>query len=79
MDEPFEGLAPTIVDSLLLAIRRLLTESALTLVLVEQSARLALELTQRAMVLNRGRITYAGSSTELLEDPRRLTSLVLAQ
>ena len=79
MDEPFEGLAPTIVDSLLLAIRRLLTESALTLVLVEQSARLALELTQRAMVLNRGRITYAGSSTELLEDPQRLTSLVLAQ
>ncbi|OGA29439.1 MAG: ABC transporter ATP-binding protein [Betaproteobacteria bacterium RIFCSPLOWO2_02_FULL_65_24] len=79
MDEPFEGLAPTIVDSLLLAIRRLLTESALTLVLVEQSARLALELTQRAMVLNRGRITYAGSSTELLEDPQRLTGLVLAQ
>ena len=78
MDEPFEGLAPTIVDSLLLAIRRLLTESALTLVLVEQSARLALELTQRAMVLNRGRITYAGSSTELLEDPQRLTGLVLA-
>jgi branched-chain amino acid transport system ATP-binding protein len=79
MDEPFEGLAPTIVDTLLLAIRRLLAESALTLVLVEQSARLALELTQQAMVLNRGRISYAGSSAELLEDPQRLTSLVLAQ
>jgi len=79
MDEPFEGLAPTIVDSLLVAIERLITGSALTLVLVEQSARLALELTQRAMVLNRGRITWSGASSELLADPKRLASLVLAQ
>jgi branched-chain amino acid transport system ATP-binding protein len=79
MDEPFEGLAPTIVDSLIRAIERLLAESQLTLVLVEQSAKLALEMTQRAMVLNRGRITYTGTSAELLGDPERLASLVMAQ
>lgn len=79
MDEPLEGLAPTIVDTLLLVMQRLIKEHALTMVLVEQSAKLALEVTERAMVLNRGRIAYAGTSAELLEDPQRLASLVLAQ
>lgn len=79
MDEPLEGLAPTIVDTLLLVMQRLIREHALTMVLVEQSARLALEVAERAMVLNRGRIAYAGTSAELLEDPQRLASLVLAQ
>ena len=79
MDEPLEGLAPTIVDMLLLAMQRLIKETALTVVLVEQSAKLVLEVTQQAMVLNRGRIIYAGASAELLADPQRLTNLVLAQ
>lgn len=79
MDEPLEGLAPTIVDTLLLVMQRLIKEHALTMVLVEQSARLALEVTERAMVLNRGRIAYAGTSAELLKDPQRLAGLVLAQ
>jgi branched-chain amino acid transport system ATP-binding protein len=79
MDEPLEGLAPTIVDTLLLAMQRLIKETALTVVLVEQSAKLVLEVTQTAMVLNRGRITYAGASAELLADPQRLANLVLAQ
>ncbi len=79
MDEPLEGLAPTIVDTLLLAMQRLIREHALTMVLVEQSAKLALEVTEQAMVLNRGRIAYAGSSAELLRDSQRLASLVVAQ
>ena len=79
MDEPLEGLAPTIVDTLLLAMQRLITETALTVVLVEQSAKLVLQVTQNAMVLNRGRITYAGESAELLADPQKLANLVLAQ
>ena len=79
MDEPLEGLAPTIVDTLLLAMQRLIKETALTVVLVEQSAKLVLEVTQTAMVLNRGRISYAGASAELLADPQRLANLVLAQ
>jgi branched-chain amino acid transport system ATP-binding protein len=78
MDEPLEGLAPTFVDTLLLALRRLVAESSLTMVLVEQSAKLALEMTERAMVLNRGRIIHVGASAELLADSERLATLVMS-
>ena len=59
--------------------RRLIEEDALTIVLVEQSARLALEVTEQAIALNRGRISYAGPSATLLEDPERLARLFVAQ
>jgi branched-chain amino acid transport system ATP-binding protein len=78
MDEPLEGLAPIIVDVLLEALRRLIRDDSLALVLVEQHAKIALEVTQAALVLNRGRIAYNGPSADLLADPRRLTSLVVA-
>ena len=78
LDEPLEGLAPIIVDTLLAAIQRLAREEDLTVVLVEQSAKLALEVTDQALVLNRGRIVYRGDSSELLSDPERLSSLVVA-
>jgi branched-chain amino acid transport system ATP-binding protein len=78
LDEPLEGLAPIIVDTLLAAIQRLAREEALTVVLVEQSAKLALEVTDQALVLNRGRIVFRGASAELLADPERLSSLVVA-
>ena len=76
--EPLEGLAPLIVQSILLTIRRLIEEEALTVILVEQSAKLALSVTQQALVLNRGRIAYAGASAELLADPEKLSALVMA-
>jgi branched-chain amino acid transport system ATP-binding protein len=79
MDEPLEGLAPIIVETLLKAMERLIREEALTVVLVEQSAKLALEVTDSALVLSRGRIVHRGPSAELLADPDRLTSLVVAQ
>jgi branched-chain amino acid transport system ATP-binding protein len=79
MDEPLEGLAPIIVEALLRALRKLIAEDSLAVVLVEQHAKLALEVTQKAMVLNRGRVSYSGPSAELLADPQRLTSLVVAQ
>ncbi len=78
LDEPLEGLAPIIVQALLQSIKRLIEEEALTVILVEQSAKLALEVTQQALVLNRGRIAYAGASAELLADPERLSALVMA-
>jgi branched-chain amino acid transport system ATP-binding protein len=78
LDEPLEGLAPIIVDTLLAAIQRLAKEEALTVVLVEQSAKLALDVTDQALVLNRGRIVYRGASAELSSDPERLASLVVA-
>ena len=78
LDEPLEGLAPIIVDALLAAIQRLTREESLTVVLVEQSARLALEMTDEALVLNRGRIAFRGASSTLLEDSERLGALIVA-
>ena len=79
MDEPLEGLAPIIVESLLRALKRLIEEDSLAVILVEQSAKLALEMTARAMVLDRGRIAYSGPSSVLLDDPERLAALFVAQ
>jgi len=79
MDEPLEGLAPIIVEMLLKAMERLIRDEALTVILVEQSAKLALEVTDSAIVLSRGRIVHRGPSAELLADPDRLTALVVAQ
>jgi len=79
MDEPLEGLAPIIVESLLQALQRLIREESLTVVLVEQHAKLALQVTQNALVLNRGRVAHHGPSAELLRDPERLATLVVAQ
>jgi branched-chain amino acid transport system ATP-binding protein len=79
MDEPLEGLAPIIVEALLKALKKLIAEDSLAVVLVEQHAKLALQVTQSAIVLNRGRVSYSGPSAELLADPQRLTALVVAQ
>jgi branched-chain amino acid transport system ATP-binding protein len=79
MDEPLEGLAPIIVESLLSALKKLVADHSLAIILVEQHAKLALQVTQAALVLNRGRVSYSGPSAELLADPQRLTGLVVAQ
>jgi branched-chain amino acid transport system ATP-binding protein len=79
MDEPLEGLAPIIVETLLKALERLIREESLTVVLVEQHAKLALQVTETALVLNRGRIAHHGPSAALLGDPERLAALVVAQ
>ncbi len=76
MDEPLEGLAPIIVDGLLVVLQRLIRDEALTVVLVEQSARLALEVTDRALVLNRGRVVFSGPSAELRGDQAQLAKLI---
>jgi branched-chain amino acid transport system ATP-binding protein len=79
LDEPLEGLAPIIVEALLVSLKKLIAESALTVVLVEQHAKVALAVTDTVMVLNRGRVIHHGPSAALLADPQRLTSLIVAQ
>ena len=79
MDEPLEGLAPIIVEGLLKVLKRLASEEDLALILVEQHAKLALGVTDRAMVLNRGRVIHSGPSAQLLADPQRLAALVVTQ
>jgi branched-chain amino acid transport system ATP-binding protein len=76
MDEPLEGLAPVIVDTLLAGLDRLKREDELALLLVEQHAKLALELAQIAIVLDRGTIVFTGTSRELLDAPERLNALM---
>jgi len=76
LDEPMEGLAPILVRELGEAIRGLARDSGMALVLVEQHARLALELTAEALVLERGRVVHSSSSASLLADPATLARLV---
>jgi branched-chain amino acid transport system ATP-binding protein len=76
MDEPFEGLAPIVVEELTDAIRRLRAGRAMTMVLVEQRTELALELAERAVVMARGRIVFDDDSTALQSDPELLHALV---
>jgi branched-chain amino acid transport system ATP-binding protein len=78
MDEPFEGLAPNIVDQLVEVFGQL-RQAGLTIALVEQHSRLALEMTDEAVVLVRGRVVLAGPSSSLLNDPRPLDEALTLQ
>jgi branched-chain amino acid transport system ATP-binding protein len=79
LDEPLEGLAPIVVEMLLVSLKKLIAEDSLAIILVEQHAKVALSVTQSAMVLSRGRVVHYGPSAALLSDPEKLTSLIVAQ
>ncbi|WP_211354970.1 ABC transporter ATP-binding protein [Blastococcus colisei] len=68
LDEPSTGLAPAIVASLFDALRQLIAEGGMSVVLVEQNAGLALEVVERAFVLRQGRIVLAGTAADLGND-----------
>jgi branched-chain amino acid transport system ATP-binding protein len=76
MDEPTEGLAPVIVEALTAVLRRLREEGALSIILVEQNSRVALDFSARTAVMAKGRIVYDGASAALRADPERLAQLV---
>jgi branched-chain amino acid transport system ATP-binding protein len=65
LDEPSLGLAPTAVNELYKVVRRLNQEDGLTVLVVEQNARIALASTQHAYVLEVGRVAMDGTSDEL--------------
>lgn len=67
-DEPSLGLAPIVVDTLMETIRQL-RDSGMTVLLVEQNAGRALEISDRAYVLEVGHITKEGPGKDLLDDP----------
>ena len=69
LDEPSLGLAPLIIKDIFTAIRQL-RESGLTILLVEQMAKQALGVADRAYVLETGCITLEGSGRELLDNPK---------
>jgi len=68
LDEPSLGLAPLVVNRIFMVIRQL-KEQGVTILLVEQNARKALAIADRAYVLETGLITLSGTAHELSHDP----------
>lgn len=69
LDEPSMGLAPLMVDKIFQVVRTIAAEGV-TILLIEQNARLALEISQRAYVMESGQIILEGPSAGLLDDPK---------
>ncbi|MGB6350618.1 MAG: ABC transporter ATP-binding protein [Pseudolabrys sp.] len=76
LDEPFEGLAPVIVDELVAAIKTMLADRSMAIILVEQHTEIALELTAEAVVLERGAVAHRAPSPQLQKDSTTLERLV---
>jgi branched-chain amino acid transport system ATP-binding protein len=69
LDEPSMGLAPLMVERIFEVVRTIASEGV-TLLLVEQNARLALEASHRGYVLEGGLVAFSGAAASLLGDPR---------
>ena len=69
LDEPSMGLAPIMVERIFEVIRQIAAEGV-TMLLVEQNARLALEASRRAYVLESGLVTISGAAADLLGNPQ---------
>ena len=69
LDEPSLGIAPKIVSEIAQAIRRLNKETGISVILVEQNARLALKMADDAYVFEQGLVIRSGSGQALLNDP----------
>ena len=68
MDEPSVGLSPVLVAEVFSQLRRLRDEAGITVFLIEQNARSALEMSDWGYVIERGRVTYSGTGADLLAD-----------
>jgi len=76
LDEPFEGLAPVIVDQLVDGLDQIRRTSKLAMILVEHHAELALEFAAHAVVLDRGQVAWQGDCAELRDNPDKLAALI---
>jgi branched-chain amino acid transport system ATP-binding protein len=76
LDEPFEGLAPIIVEELAAALQKSIVLEKTATILVEQHTELALSLTAEAVVIERGRIVHRARSAEFARDSEALERLV---
>jgi branched-chain amino acid transport system ATP-binding protein len=72
LDEPMEGLAPIIVEELTAAIKAMVADEGMAVILIEQHAELALSLTRDAVIMERGAIVHRAVSAELLRDAATL-------
>ena len=76
LDEPLEGLAPIICDELLAALKRITREEGISAILVEQNAQKVLDVTDRAIILERGAVVYSGDSAALGNDRQVLEKYI---
>ena len=67
LDEPYEGLAPVIVQEIASIVSDIRKQN-ITTIIVEQNAVAALKLSDRAVILDTGRVVYDGSASEVLEN-----------
>jgi branched-chain amino acid transport system ATP-binding protein len=74
LDEPSQGLAPLIVKEVFRIVAQMRTEG-ISVLLVEQNVRVALEIADQAFVLENGQIVYSGSAAELGADEERIQAL----
>ena len=70
LDEPSMGLSPLLVKEIFHIIETINKEKGVTVLLVEQNARMALSIADRAYVLETGKITLEGTGAQLASDPR---------
>jgi branched-chain amino acid transport system ATP-binding protein len=66
LDEPVEGLAPIVVEEMLLAIEQMRAVGRMAILLVEQKYELALARSERCVVIDHGAVVHEGPSAELL-------------
>lgn len=76
LDEPLEGLAPVICDELMAAFAQLASARTMTILLVEQRIKAALEFAERVLILERGRIAWSGAPGELTAQPEVVERLL---
>ena len=72
LDEPLEGLAPIIVEELLVALQRIIREEGISAILVEQNAKKILGIVDRAVIIERGGIVHESDSLSLRNDQATL-------
>jgi branched-chain amino acid transport system ATP-binding protein len=68
LDEPLEGLAPVVIESLFETLLKIRDETGLSMILVEQKADLALSFARDCIVIDRGKIVHRGPSKQLQDD-----------
>jgi branched-chain amino acid transport system ATP-binding protein len=76
LDEPLEGLAPIIVEELQRVIRHLTRDEGLSAIIVEQHPQAILAISDRAVVLDQGRVRHEGDAAALLDSPQLLETLI---
>ena len=72
LDEPLEGLAPILVEELLVALQRIIREERISAILVEQNAKKVLGIVDRAVIIERGGIVHESDSLSLRNDQATL-------